>query len=227
MIEEYRNPSLRHCHEICRRDHLLLLTSTGFDCLLGFDLNKRKFVWGLRIARDTKGWKTSAFDPLHTPGPKPANALHLNNVWVDSRGIYAAGLRVPALLHINAAWQVTEVCALPEGTHNARPFRDGVLFNDTQNDHLRFVGRGGLERAFPLPRYPDEDIEFAGVDDSKVARQAYGRGLCAVTDTLVAGGSSPSTISLYDLERGVRVAAVNLSMDIRNAIHGLEVWRFE
>ncbi|MFQ3227411.1 MAG: hypothetical protein ACI8RW_000796, partial [Porticoccaceae bacterium] len=41
-----------------------------------------------------------------------------------------------------------------------------------------------------------------------------------------AAGSSPSTISLYNVESKERIAAVNLTMDIRNAIHGLEVWPF-
>jgi hypothetical protein len=43
-------------------------------------------------------------------------------------------------------------------------------------------------------------------------------------DGLVAGGSSPSTISVYDLRRGRSVMRVNLSMDVRNAVHGLAVW---
>jgi hypothetical protein len=40
----------------------------------------------------------------------------------------------------------------------------------------------------------------------------------------VAIGSSPSTISIMDIKRGQRVTGVNLTMDIRNAIHGLEQW---
>ena len=67
---------------------------------------------------------------------------------------------------------------------------------------------------------------IAGIDDSKVARQGFGRGLCVVNDRLIAAGSSPSTISIYDVEGRQVVGSVNLSMDIRNAIHGLEVWPF-
>lgn len=48
-----------------------------------------------------------------------------------------------------------------------------------------------------------------------------------VNDTMIAAGSSPSTISLYDLKENERVAIVNLTMDIRNAIHGLEIWPFD
>ena len=48
-----------------------------------------------------------------------------------------------------------------------------------------------------------------------------------VSDRLVAGGSSPSTITLYDMQAQQVVGSANLSMDIRNAIHGLEVWPYE
>jgi hypothetical protein len=65
-----------------------------------------------------------------------------------------------------------------------------------------------------------------GIDDSKVARQAFGRGLCPIDDRFVAGGSSPSTITLYDMDANLTVGSVNLSMDIRNAIHGLEKWPY-
>jgi len=41
------------------------------------------------------------------------------------------------------------------------------------------------------------------------------------------GGSSPSTIALHDLERASTRSVVTLSHDIRNAIHGLEVWPFD
>jgi hypothetical protein len=43
---------------------------------------------------------------------------------------------------------------------------------------------------------------------------------------LIAAGSSPSTIALYDLEQKKMVKTVNISMDIRNSIHGLEVWPY-
>ena len=68
---------------------------------------------------------------------------------------------------------------------------------------------------------------LSGIDDANIARQGFGRGLCLVGDRFVAGGSSPATISLYDLEANQKVGSVNLTMDIRNAIHGLEVWPFD
>ncbi|MGH9891043.1 MAG: hypothetical protein ACREA0_03470 [bacterium] len=58
------------------------------------------------------------------------------------------------------------------------------------------------------------------------ARQAFGRGLATWEEQIVIGGSSPATISAFDFESGERVACVNITMDVRNAIHGLEVWPF-
>jgi hypothetical protein len=47
-----------------------------------------------------------------------------------------------------------------------------------------------------------------------------------IDDRMIAAGSSPSTITLYDLDSATEITHVNFSMDIRNAIHGLEVWPF-
>ena len=79
---------------------------------------------------------------------------------------------------------------------------------------MRHVPREGGERAFAIIGYEAGQIENAGIDDSNIARQRFGRGLCVVNERLIAGGSSPSTISLYDLPSGQRVAAVNLSLAV-------------
>ena len=146
-------------------------------------------------------------------------------VHADSTGIYFSGLHTNALLYLNNKMEVSEVCSLPAGAHNARPYREGVLFNDTESSCVRYVGRDGKELAFKIVTY--DENELADVDDSSVARQGFGRGLCPVGDRYVAGGSSPSTISLYDFDTNQKVGSVNLTMDIRNAIHGLEPWPFD
>ena len=147
-------------------------------------------------------------------------------VHVDSTGIYLSGLHTNALLHLNSKMEVSEVCNLPAGAHNARPYREGLLFNDTNSDCVRYVSRDGKNVSFKIEVYDEGDIEFMNIDDSKIARQGFGRGLCPVGERFVAGGSSPSTISLYDLENNQKVGSVNLTMDIRNAIHGLEPWPY-
>jgi len=220
----HKNRYLKHCHEICRMERMLFVTSTNCDSLLAFNLDTNKFEWGFHLQRQYEKWTGHTFDPRSETGPRPVNDFHVNMVHVDQNGIFLSGLHTNALLHLNSKMEVSVVCNLPSGVHNARPWKHGVLFNDTASDCVRYVDRDGTEKAFKIKSYDESEIQFMGIDDSKIARQAFGRGLCPVDDRFVAGGSSPSTITLYDLETNQVVGSVNLSMDIRNAIHGLEVW---
>jgi hypothetical protein len=131
------------------------------------------------------------------------------------------------MLHFNGK-SVSMSATLPGGTHNAQPYRDGVLFNDTEANAVRFASPDSeQERAFKVPVIPEDQLTHADKDTSKLARPSFGRGLCVVKDGLIAAGSSPSTIALHDLASGDTALSVTLSTDVRNAIHGLEVWPFE
>jgi hypothetical protein len=222
-----RNHYLDDCHEICRYEQTIFLTSPGFDSLLAFDLDKKEYVWGFHLLRQYDRWAGHTFDPRSDKGPIPVNEYDINMVHVDSTGIYFSGLRTNALLHLDKEMEVSEICSLPAGAHNARPYRDGVLLNDTESDCVRYSGRDSESIAFKIATYGEGDIEFAGIDESGVVRQGFGRGLCPVGERFVAGGSSPSTISLYDLDSNQKVGSVNLTMDVRNAVHGLEVWPYD
>ena len=152
------------------------------------------------------------------------NSYHLNMVRVDQDGVSFSGLNTQALLALSSDLSVSEICSLPKGCHNAMPYQEGIIFNDTADDVVRYVPRSSQGVAVPVPTFPVEELEYRGVDDSRIARQGFGRGLCVINERLIAAGSSPSTISVIDMQEGKRLTAVNLTMDIRNAIHGLECW---
>lgn len=226
LLGSYRNDYLKHCHEICRQDHLLFLTSTGFDSLLVFNLETREFTWGLYLSRNGQQWVGQRFDPRARGGPPFANNYHINMVSVSSQGVFFSGLNTGALLSVDSQMNVQQFCSLPAGCHNAQRFKAGVLFNDTQSDAVRYVDPAGPQIAQKILTYPESALNYAGVDSSKIARQGFARGLCVIDEHVIAVGSSPSTITLYDMSVGKRLQAVNLTMDVRNAIHGLEVWPF-
>ena len=224
LLGSYRSPYLKHCHEICRVGRQLFLTSTAYDSILGFDLETQTFAWALHLAEADGSMRGSPFDPASPQGPAPDNRLHLNMVSGDQRGLFISGMRTAGLLHFDGK-RIARLVSLPGGTHNAQPWRDGVLFNDTASDVVRWLSP---ERnlVFRVPQYPREEITHAGIDDSRIARQGFARGLCVIGDGLVAAGSSPSTITLHNFDSMKTELSVNISMDIRNAIHGLEVWPF-
>ena len=222
LLASYRNPYLKHCHEIAVYERRLYLTSTGFDALLGFDLDENRFCFGLHVVAIGRRFQGGPFDPLGNRGPAPGNRLHLNNVYCDASGLYLSGLNTGALVKLDGR-TLRRVAGLPKGIHNARPFGDGVLFNDTAADRVRAVWPG-KEHRFAVPTVAD--LTHTDLGDARIARAGFARGLCVVDDTLVAGGSSPSTIALHDLDKARTCAVATLSRDVRNAIHGLEVWPY-
>ena len=225
----FRNNYLKHCHEIFIDGHLLYLTSTGYNSVLTFDIEQEYFNWGLVLAPGPNGLRARTFDP-QKEGPAPQADLHLNSVYKDDNGLFIAGMKIPTLIHFTGR-EVKTLGRLPIGTHNVQPYREGLMFNDTAADKVRFVTDSD-HLAFSVPRYPDDTIINRFDDTTKIARQAFGRGLCPINDHLIAAGSSPSTISVHDirgdrsLRDGQTIKTVNFSMDIRNAVHGLEVWPF-
>ncbi len=226
LLGRWRNPFLKHCHEICVWADHLFLSSTGFDSILGFNLLTEQFDWALSLDSDGHQYRAGRFDPMGDTGPMMLNKLHINNVYCNEDGMYISGLKTAGMLHFNGR-QVNLSVSLPEGTHNARPFRDGVLFNDTQADVVRYASRDDRQdRVFKVPSYDADQVENVGQDTQQVARVGFARGLCQIDEQLIAGGSSPSTIAIHDLSSGETVMQVQLSKDVRNAIHGLEVWPY-
>jgi hypothetical protein len=166
------------------------------------------------------------YNPNNDDGPLPMNKLHINNVFCEKGGMYVSGLKTEGLLLYNGK-RIGISATLPAGTNNARPFREGILFNDTQNNVLRYATPTGKDDcAFSVPLYPEADLLRKEMDDSRIARQGFGRGLCAISDTVIAAGSSPATIALYDLDQKKMIRTINISMDVRNGIHSLEVWPY-
>ena len=225
-IGAWRNTYLKHCHEICVHQGQVYLTSTGYDSILAFDIEKKDFHWALHVEDTGYRYEGRIYDPKGDEGPLQLNKLHINSVVAGEGGMYIAGVNSGGMLHFNGR-KVNLSASLPVGTHNAQPYGNGVLFNDTRADRVRFASRDPDEdRAFRVPLPPAEHMTGLGLDDSRVARAGFGRGLCVIGNGLVAAGSSPSTVSVHDLKSGKTALSVTLSSDVRNAVHGLEVWPF-
>ena len=225
-LASYRCRYLKHCHEISRYRRRLYLTSAGFDSILGFDLDINRFSFGLHVTRDRKGLRGAPFQPNDRRGPPVGNELHLNTVTCDSGALYLSGLNSGGL-HAYTGRYIRQVATLPGGARNARPHRDGVLFNDTEKNLVRFVPFEGEQKAFRVPYYNPAVLTHTDLGDPRIARQAFARGLCLLDDSVIAAGSSPATITLHDLDAMQTKLSINLSTDVRNVIHGVEVWPFD
>jgi hypothetical protein len=224
VLESFTNPYLRHCHEISVSDSLVYLTATGFDSLLIFDLGTRRFTDGWHLGARGHSLRLSRYDPSTSDGPAASHRFHLNSVRASAAGIWFSGLNTPGLLHTDGR-ELSLVAALPPGTHNAQLLGDGVLYNDTESDRVCYR-RNGVATEVAVPDFDPQRILNVERFASAVARPRFARGLCVLQDEFIAAGSSPSTVSIYNMRDGTRVMHQNLSMDVRNAVHGLAVWPY-
>ncbi len=233
----FRNPYLHLCHEISMTGDRLYLASTGFDSVLEYDLKAGLFVHGYCL-RYSNVWRLrrtlnlrpkpsfSVFDPNRPGGPARGDTSHVNNAILHHGALYVCGTKLAALWKITGE-RMEGYARVPYGTHNARPYRDGVIFNHTRTDRIAFASRDGAIRAsLALPSYPRESLQHADLR-SDLARPAFGRGLAVLDDGRIAGGCSPATITVYRMDPAEVVTSVNITMDVRNAVHGLEVWPFD
>ena len=227
IVKSYKNNFLKHCHEIFIKNNTLFITSTGFDSILIFDINEESFTAGysLRLDKSQNKVSFSAFDPNSKNGPLPGDTIHINNVYYLENKIFFSSLKLESLLYI-ADGKLFSYAAIPQGTHNARPYRDGLLINDTAKNKISYLSLNGQTiESFPILHYPEEKLVMNNLPEDH-ARQAFGRGLCTNGGDLIIGGSSPATISAYIPGQQNAIKTVTITMDVRNSIHGLEIWPF-
>jgi len=224
MQDSYRSPFLGNCHEICIFERRLYLTSTAFDSILGFDLNTQRFDWGLHVTESGNALQGTPFDPNSTQGPSRSHDLGLNSLWCDPRGMFISGSKSLGLMFFDAR-RIDRLVTLPHGVQNARPWRDGVLFNDTEANVVRFMTPVG-NQVFRVPFFPDSAQGADSGRNDTHSRQGFARGLCVVDDSVFAVGSSPATVTLHNLDTMKTTHSINFSDDPRHSIQSLAVWPF-
>jgi hypothetical protein len=225
-LRSIRNPYLKLCHEIAVADGRLYLTSTGFDSILVYDLADERFLAGYCLRLDANGRiGFRVYNPEQADGPPPQDSTHINSVHVEADRIFVGGHGLGRLVAIRHG-EAGAYARLPLRTHNARPFRGGVLANFTGSDCLAWFDIDGrVRQSIPVPRYAPAQLTHTDLP-ADIARPAFARGLALIDENLVVGGSSPATLAVYRLEPPALLKTVTLSLDVRNAIHGLALWPF-
>jgi len=222
FIESWQNPSLVNCHGISVFQRKLYLASSGNDCILAFDLDEKKFDWAMQVKSEHFHYKALTFDPGIPEGPLFINKLHLNSVHCQADGMHFAGLNTDGILHFNGK-DINMSVELPAGALDAQLFRNGVLFNDSQAGVLRYTGddEGQEDRAMPVPFFTESDHSPHDSYAIRMLKRGYARGLCVLSDTMVAGGSTPAGVSVYDLKENQRLMTVTFTRDVRMAVNSI------
>ena len=231
----FRCDYLHHCHEICYDGHrYIYLSATSFDSVLRFDTHEERFDrgWWMRPFKVTRGGRSgyelraTVFDPNEPGGPPEGDHLHLNNVCYTNGVCMFSGLAMNMLASIIDD-EVRPFAIVPATTHNCQPMGKGIVMNSTGQDAVVLADRNGRAlKKFEYPRYEPSELTNTDVPGD-YARQAFGRGLCIdESRNLLIAGSSPGTVSAFDSSSGEMLASVQVTNDLRNAPHGLEIWPF-
>ncbi|MGE5458837.1 MAG: hypothetical protein ACM3NJ_00145 [Methanobacterium sp.] len=222
IINRIKNKYLCSCHEIAVFDHKLYISSTLYDAILIYDLQKERFMKGYQIKWVDQFPRVIVFDHNNEDAFEICNHFHINNVFVLDDEIYFSGLQINVLFKISKNEQLSLCKEIPRGTHNVQIYQDGLLMNDTPNNTILYM-RDEASFRYKIKRYKESDIIVPAGDYA--ARQRFGRGLTTWGNYII-GGSSPGTISIYEVNQSEPIKTVNITMDIRNSIHGLEIWPF-
>ena len=248
QITSFKNDYLDLCHEICLYNSLLYLTSTSYDSILVFDTKKEKFVSafqfsfnnyrkiralrflnhiffkisGIRPLLVDEKIKVRAFNPDACNEVGRTNTLHLNHVFIRDKKICFSGLKLSSIQEFDFQ-KTRKAVNIPGGTHNAViRDQDTIMMNNTRKDEVLVKNQRTKEiHRWKVPKYPDHELIHTDIPGFH-ARQGFARGLAFFEHYLI-GGSSPATISVYNMQTKEVIKSINFSKDIRVTIHGLEV----
>lgn len=204
--ERYTNSYLQYCRGIAVVERKLFIVSSGCDSIIGFNLDTHKFDWALQIKSRGPAIGAHPFDPAGDDGPLLISKLDLRGIYCDGTGMYIT-CNLGLLRFTGRA--VGIAIELPPGANDARPFRNGVLFNDSDAGKLRYADRG------------------EGDEDRSLSTGSFNRGLCTLNGAVVAAGLGPSGIAVYDLAANQRLLKVQMSAAANEAIHSMSVWPFD
>jgi hypothetical protein len=242
LQRSFKNRYLKHCHEINVGDDKLFLSSIGCESILEYDLITQEFTRGYclrysplkrkgrkRLDRRGISWRPRPglriFDPNKDGGPAPGNTTHPSFPKCVDGTLYVAGGGLGNIWAIEGD-RLVRGPKIPFEQHNAQRFRDGVLLNHSPTHRMIFEDlEGNVVKSFPVPVYDLEELEHANIPRDH-AYQGFCRGIAPVNDNLIVQGSSPATINLFQFEPPRLLKSVNITKDVRNSVHGLEIWPF-
>jgi len=238
LSTSYRHPLLKHCHETFLDGKLLYITSTGYNAILVLDVEQGIFIeayqfhfpkWKRILYRRNvdvaPSWKRMDLgNPLQYQ-LVAEDSLHINHVFVEGGDIFFSGTRIRHLFKFNFEG-VRIYGSVPKGGHNAQPFEESSLLNDTAGNRLAILNRRGESlELFNVQQYAEDKLSSSGLAE-RVARQGFARGLLVIDEDTFIVGSSPATINVFKRGNEEPIKSINISMDLRNAIHGLELWPY-
>lgn len=215
LVGKYTTSVLKYAHEIFfASDGLLYIVLTDYTSLLTFDPTEKEFVNVYLLKYDNQTYEEQSISKKINTWDQ----FHLNNVFEYEKELYVSGLgyHSPQYLYKMEKGKLIPYMELPQGTHNARPFLDGVLYNNSKlGETIYQHKKEKLYFTTPIHKVFSEL-------NTKQARKPWTRGL-AVHDDFVITGSAPASINVHCWGTAAPLKIIPISNNVANSIHGLRI----
>jgi hypothetical protein len=218
LIETITHPQLDGTHELAIEDYRIYNIANCYDAILVYDLITKQWIKGFQ---HIKGRWPERFDPNTEEIPR-ADTMHLDTVVVRNGWVWYAGSTTDYLYgyHLWSGVDTDPIKLYHKNTHNARFWKDGIVFNRSLESDTTFQTMDGeLVQRWPTPRLPKDEMTNVGIPHDH-ARSEYTRGIVLGEDS-VCVGSSPACVHEFVLGKDEPVSTVRISHDIRNSICGM------
>lgn len=240
LSASYQSKFLKLTHEAWAYSGHMYICSGGTDTILNFDMLNKK--WSEASLQHPKGSKGRFFDCVS--GDKYLGAIPQHGGWTHmdsvviaehcrhgkrkgSPHLYYSGayldcmFRIPFTPPEDADGNfVMERIPLPiRETHNARPWRDGLLFNVSRDSSTYYFKDGKQIHHWRTPVPHVSDMTHTHLPhDHAVA--GYTRGMVTYKDYVITG-TSPAAINVWKVGHDAPIKTIQLTDDIRNSICGM------
>ena len=217
-----------------------MVTSTGFDSIIWFDLKEEKFQSAFLFRKETnrssffkkirnrlipkQRYISKFFNPNIPNQLERLDSTHINSVFTDNNSVYFSGTSLNHLYRIEKKGLAKQFYSIPWETHNGRFSNGSVYFNNTPTNIVNRVNP--LTNDVLKYQIPDiVDVEDR-INSDQIAKRSFNRGMLFHDDILIVG-SSPSNITVFNIHSGKFIKQLQLSNDIKNAIHGIALYPFD
>jgi len=239
ILDQFTNEHLDNIHEIHIHGDELLITSTGFDSIIWFDLKEEKFQSAFLFRKETnpssvfkkirnrlmpkQRFISKFFNPNIPNQVERFDSTHINSVFTDDDWVYFSGTSLNHLYRIEKSGLAKQFYSIPSKTHNGRFSNGSVYFNNTPTNIVKRVNP--LTNDVLEYHIPDIVEVEDKINSDQIAKRSFNRGMLFHDDFLIVG-SSPSNITVFDIRSGEFIKQIQLSNDIKNAIHGIALYPF-
>jgi hypothetical protein len=238
LVRQYRHNLIDGTHELTRWGNMLFSISNEYDMIMAFDLEERQWPVAMQCNLDEEMFPLDPESPLVPEVDENGNTIadendpnspkwmmvekrdtmHLDSLSVHEDWLFYAGSKTENMyaLNLHSAENRFQKLHFPN-THNARPWKDGLVFNRSVESDTCYQVGNKLVKQWKTPLFP-KPIQHISPGDH--ARVGYTRGMVLTKDHVIVG-TSPGSVHAFSLDSNIPVRSVYLSDDVRNSVCGM------